>query len=650
MINKDLRSIAEDRMPKEETLSSENLEKLSPKEVNFIIQDLKVHQIELEMQNEELKRIQAELEDAKARYFDIYDLAPEGYLIVSEQGFVLESNLTAVNMLGLTRTGLFNQRLTKYIFYGDQEIYFMHKKRLFESLFPQEFELRMIRSDGSVLWTRLTANVVMDETVSKCRMILSDITGRKKIEEKLMESEEKFKTLVMSMDQGLALHEIILDSDGKPADYLFIDINDSYTRLLGVTREMCIGKRVKEIMPSVDQYLIDILGRVAITGEPNYYENYSETTGRYYSTYCYSPKKNQFAVLVSDIDDRVKREEKINYLSYHDQLTGIYNRRYYEEELKRLDTERNLPISIIMGDLNGLKLINDSFGHSAGDEFLVKAAEAIKQGCRANDIIARLGGDEFVILLPHTDASDTEKVIARINKLASEKKVGTLDLSVTFGYGTKTNIIEKMEDVYINAENQMYRHKLYDSASVKSRMINTIMNTLYEKNPRERLHSARVSEISVSIAERMNLADNDIRLIKIAGLMHDIGKIGIDEKILNSKEKLNSEEMKEIQRHPDVSYRILISCSEFSDIAVVILEHHERWDGKGYPKGLQGKSISLPARIIAVADSFDVMTNERPYKKALSEKDAIEEILRCSGTQFDPEIAEIFVSGFIKAL
>lgn len=345
---------------------------------------------------------------------------------------------------------------------------------------------------------------------------------------------------------------------------------------------------------------------------------------------------------------RKVQEERLKYLSFHDHLTGLYNRRFYEEELKRLDTARNLPMTIVMADINGLKLINDSFGHAKGDELLKKAAEEMKKGCRADDIVARLGGDEFVILLPKTDTSAAEEIIKRIKELSLNEKVETIDISISFGYETKRHVEENTQEILKKAEDHMYRHKVYESSSKRSETIDLIMNTLFEKSNREMMHSKRVSEICEEIAINMNLDKETINAVRTAGLMHDIGKMGIDEKILNKPQSLNHEEWKQIKRHPEIGYRILSSVNEFSEIASYILEHHERWDGKGYPKGLMGEEISLQARIIAVADACDAMTSDRAYRKGLSEEEAIIEIKRCSGTQFDPDITKILMKRFRK--
>jgi len=346
---------------------------------------------------------------------------------------------------------------------------------------------------------------------------------------------------------------------------------------------------------------------------------------------------------IQDITRIRKTEEEIRYLSYHDYLTGLFNRRFYEEVLIKLDTEENYPLTLVMADVNGLKMINDSFGHAVGDQLLQMASTVIKNGCREKDVIARLGGDEFVIILAKTDAETAALIIKRLEMLASREKIRGLKLSIAFGSRTKTRKEENIQKVLKNAEDDMYRHKLYESASMRSKTIELIMNTLYEKSNREMMHSNRVGLICEKIGMRMMLDQDEINQIRTAGLIHDIGKMGIDEKILNKPGSLSDDEWKEIQRHPEIGYRILSSVNEFSEMANCILEHHERWDGQGYPKGLKGEEISLQGRIVAVADSFDAMTSDRTYRKGLGQAEAIAEIKRCAGTHFDPLVAKMLV-------
>ena len=647
---KKLRKIAEGRATEKKSLLPKDLSKISPEEMQVMIHDLTVHQIELEMQNEEMMRLQVELNESRARYFDIYDMAPVGYLIISEQSIVLETNLTAAKLLGVDRSGLVDHRFSPFILQEDQSRYYELRKNLFDSRKPQECELRMQKKDGSVFWGHIMAAAVEGCGTRTARLVLSDISRRKADEQGLVQSEEKYRLLITSMDQGLALFKIITDTRGMPVDFEFLDINESFTRLFGYAKEKALGRKVKEIVPRSSQQLIDFFEKTALTGGPDSIETYKDPGGKFYSLYAYTPQQNEFAVLVTDINDRMVKENRITYLSYHDQLTGLYNRRFYEEEMLRLDTARDLPMSIAMGDVNGLKLINDSFGHMAGDELLKKTADIIKAGCRADDIIARLGGDEFVIILPKTDSDETEKVISRIRDLSQKVNVNDIGLSISFGFGTKTKKEQNILDVFKSAEDHMYHQKLKESSTLRTRIIDVIVNILYEKNNREMQHSKKVSKISSAIAYELNLDMEEQNKIKLAGLMHDVGKIGISEEVLNSPDKPTTEEWMQIRKHPEIGYRILSSSEEFAEIAVFVLAHHERWDGKGYPKGLKGEDIPLAARIIAVAEAFDAMTASETYKEVMGKKAAEAEIRKGSGKQFDPEIAAVLLDKILKTL
>lgn len=585
----------------------------------------------------------------------------------------------------------------------------------------------------------------------------------------------KSRLLFTQMQQGLAVHELIQDESGKPVDYRFLDVNESFERMTGLMRKDIINKTVLEILPDTEDYWIEKYGHVALTGEPLRYENYSKEFGKYFEVVAYSPIPGQFAVIISDITDRKKMEteivndkyllettlrsvgdgvistdktgrvvfmnriaetltgwsqdearnkpideiffaindmtrekylnvesrilannktsdfsdhviliskngeeryiqnniapiiqedgeifgmvvvfrdftekrqkqEQIEYLSYHDQLTGLYNRRLFEKTIKNYDFQANIPLTIAMIDANGLKLTNDAFGHKTGDEFLLKISEILKKACRTDDFLARIGGDEFVLLMPHTDSEDAKTITDMINKNVSDEKLDNIVLSISIGYAVMHNIGENFDDILKKAEDDMYKNKLLEGPEMRTKTIDLIMKTLHDKNRLEMLHSKRVSKTCEDIALNMNFTDKEVESIKLAGLMHDIGKIGISKKTFKNPREMNDEERKEMERHSEVGYRILSSVNEFSGIAGYILEHHERWDGQGYPIGLCGEEISIQARIIGIANAYDTITSDRNYKKGLGIDEAIEQLMTLSGTKFDPDILNIFIT------
>lgn len=349
------------------------------------------------------------------------------------------------------------------------------------------------------------------------------------------------------------------------------------------------------------------------------------------------------ARIISEYILRKKFEEKILFLSYHDQLTGLYNRRFMEEEIRRLDTPRQLPVSFIMGDVNGLKLTNDVFGHRAADLLLKKAAEIIKESCRREDIIARWGGDEFVVLLPRTDMKAAEEIVRRSKNKCALNSEGPVRVSIALGYATKNKAEENIWQVLKEAEEWMYRNKLLQSKSYRNAVISSLKATLFEKSMETEEHAERLKEMSLKIAKGLGLSAKQIDELELLAVLHDIGKVAIKESILLKPGPLTEKEWEEMKKHSEIGCRIAQNTPELAFIAEYILCHHERWDGRGYPSGLKGEEIPLLSRILAVADAFDAMTNDRHYRKAMSREEALVELERNAGTQFDPEVVSAFI-------
>ena len=356
-------------------------------------------------------------------------------------------------------------------------------------------------------------------------------------------------------------------------------------------------------------------------------------------------EKERSAELFNAESKLVCQNDEIFYIDSHDDLTGLYNRIYFESEKKRVNFEGQFPVSIVVGDINGLKLINYGFGHAKGDEVIIEIAKIIKKCCREEDVVSRIGGGEFSILLPRTDEKSAQQVCRRIyDACRGCTFVGNeIYPSISLGYATKLTKAETVDDILMTAEKSMSKKKLLESHSAHSAIIASIKAIMFEKSQETEEHAERLVQLSKSIGVALAFTDDQLNELELFATLHDIGKVSISNAILLKPDELCDEEWAIMKRHPEVGCRIAQVTSELAPIAKYILSHHERWDGKGYPYGLAGGEIPLLSRILAVVDSFDAMTNDRAYRKAMTKEDALAEIRNCSGTQFDPYISQLFL-------
>ncbi|MBN2253132.1 MAG: diguanylate cyclase, partial [Kosmotogaceae bacterium] len=306
---------------------------------------------------------------------------------------------------------------------------------------------------------------------------------------------------------------------------------------------------------------------------------------------------------------RIETEIRMNYMSLHDKLTDLYNRVYFEEELKRLEGSRFYPISIVSADVDGLKLINDTMGHSMGDQILVEFSQILRSSFRKTDVVSRFGGDEFAVILIRTDEETTEKIASRVRRTVERYNADHVGphLSVSMGIATSKGPEQDLLETLKLADDLMYRDKLYRSSSVRSQMVNTLLITLDEKDQISGGHAKRLQKLCLELGKRAGLNTRQLSDLALFAQVHDLGKVGIPDSILFKPGPLSEDEWKVMKLHPEKGYRIAVSSPDLSSVADLILRHHERWDGRGYPLGISGEDIPVECRILSIVDAFDAM-------------------------------------------
>jgi diguanylate cyclase (GGDEF)-like protein len=371
--------------------------------------------------------------------------------------------------------------------------------------------------------------------------------------------------------------------------------------------------------------------------------------GKWLNISSFSPRFGYISLILSDVTELKNAEDKARYQAYTDIMTGFYNRTYFEDVMARLNRllSELKPISCVMIDVDGLKIINDTFGHASGDDLLKSTARIIVSVMGGVGIISRTGGDEFCIIMPDTDYSAAVSVRNRLVAEVEEFNLKGPQIPINISIGIATSDRSEVEDIYSlykRADDDMYQYKIGQSSSGKSRIIDMLQIALAERDYISEGHVERLVEMVEKISESMGLPDMVRRNLVLLAKVHDLGKIGIPDEILFKPSRLTDEEYEKMKRHVNIGFSMASRSKELEHIASFILHHHERWDGRGYPAGLRGVQIPLECRILGVLDSFDAMTSVRPYSTGLPRAAALEEIRRCSGSQFDPEVAEKFLS------
>jgi len=503
--------------------------------------------------------------------------------------------------------------------------------------------------DNQKIHTKKNNMIEMQKQLSELKILNRRLKDKLKNQEKthkeIKESQEKIRDLTEM------LPEMIFEVD-KHCKFTFI--NNKGLQIIGYSREELINKmNICQLISHSEQKKVHPGIKEFFQEEKNYPQEYYlirkdkviipiEIHGSVIKNNA--GKAIGFCGIVLNTTERKEYEEKIKYLSFHDKLTGLYNRAYFEEELKRLNHKRNLPISIIIGDINNLKMINDTFGHQHGDRLLCKIASVLQSCFRKSDVISRWGGDEFSIILPNTLREKGIDIIDRISRECQKKSTYTLPLSISMGIATKMIVSENINAVVREAESRMYRYKLIDKQNADNSILTSLEKALQQRKYETKEYRKGFINCALQFGRVLQLEKGQLNDLKLLAMLCDIGKVAVSEAIILKKGWLSEIEWEEIKKHPEVGFRIAKSSPELTNIADAILYHHEFWNGLGYPQGIKGKEIPILSRIIHIVNAYQAMTHERPYRQAMTKEDAIKELKKGKGSQFDPELTDKFIA------
>lgn len=523
----------------------------------------------------------------------------------------------------------------------------------------QVYEASLIKGIFFVILTALIIYLLIYPPLKK---LVSSEEKLQKMNKELQDSNANYIGLYEELEEKQSLLKSLIDSTEdwifyKDAAGQYLGCNKAFEEYTGLTEEELLGRKADQIFDKETANRIEATDEHLVSDiHPQKYEqslqypNGEEVIVEMIKTPFYDKGGTLRGMICvgRNITDRKKREENIRFISRHDALTGLYNRAYFEEEREQIDSKDHLPISVIVCDVDGLKLVNDAFGHIAGDNLLISATELLKKYCREKDIAIRTGGDEFSVFFPMTSNAEIEAIFGEINNQTQNKQMQTYDglqfTSISMGYATKEREDQSLDEVILAAEEYMYRRKLLARKGAHSILMKSITTTLHEKSYETQEHCSRMAEMARKLGQAMQVPYLDLDILELAASLHDVGKISIDLSLLQKTEKLTDQDWEILKRHPEVGWRITQAIPELNPISDIVLYHHERWDGTGYPRGLAGEEIPLLARIISVVDAYDAMIEERPYRKAMPIEAAKAEILRMAGSQFDKTMAEIFVN------
>lgn len=610
-------------------------------------------------ERQRLARLSRHLAADEELFRTVFDQAPIGIAISTPGNMALGRNFeaTVVNRMFRQIVGRTDAELRGLgwldVTHPDDQPVFLDRHERLNGGGIDEFSqaMRYLRPDGSVVWVNAkTVRMRTGEAEEYSLVLVEDITARRSAENALLESERS-KTVLLSHLPGLA-YRCRYDPD-----WTMEFVSEGCKALTGYDADSLLGNRDISfnslIAPEYRRFLWDEWERILPRHE-NFRNEYEIITRDGLRKWVLELGQGIYEGdsvialegIVIDITSQKDNEARILYMSEHDSMTGLVNRSYYERIRGEMDVPETLPLSVAVCDIDGLHLVNDVFGVQEGDRLIVESARLIEGCARPRDVLIRTGGDEFTLIMPSTDAAEADQMNLRIKEAVaafnSRDASTAYGLSLSVGCATRTSLSVRFTEVVRSAGESMHYHKLLESRSAHNSILSSMMATMLARSRETEAHGERMASLSRRMGESLSLEQKALDELELYAILHDIGKVGVDDSILNKPGKLDPGEWELMKKHSEIGYRIAASASELSHVADYILCHHERWDGKGYPRGLSGEQIPLLSRLLAIVDAYDAMTETRVYRAAMSSEEALQEIERGAGTQFDPALAVRF--------
>lgn len=615
----------------------------------------------------ELKQVEKELRQTQRRLLDFIDFLPDPTFAIDHDGKVTMWNRALELLTGIPKEIMIGQgdlaysipfwgerraTLADLLLWGElsQHVDGPYKELAWEgeSMFAECFAPALNQGRGAHVWLKAAPMYDQAGKIIGAIETVRDITGQRKAFLARQASEQRLRHITDN------LMDIVCEMD---ANGTILYASQSTIRVLGYTPDELLGRSAYDLVHPEDLPMLgQAIQNIREARKRNHHGRAEFRCRNAQGAYFWAEaatntilneqgELRQIILALRNISARKALEEKLTFMSWHDSLTGLYNRGYWQRQLNEMEAAKTNPVGLLLCDVDGLKLVNDTMGHDAGDRMLIRLAEILTALCNNSDIVARIGGDEFAILLPN---SDRERVLT-LSKAAKQSiddyntENQPLPLSVSIGIAVRVDPEEPMAALVKRADDRMYREKLNRSHSVRNSLVQALTLALEARDFGTEGHTQRVQQLATQLAGNLGLPGPSLNDLRLLAQFHDIGKVGTPDYILHKPGPLTEAERQEMQRHTEIGHRIALASADLAPIADLILKHHEWWNGAGYPLGRRGEEIPLACRILAIVDAYDAMTSDRPYRKAMPSEDALTELVRGAGTQFDPHLVPVFV-------